>query len=66
MMIQKITSFVDFNQWLKRLDTQPNELINQIQLKSPNLSTNKKSEFKTLGTSIINSTLFPLSLIYLS
>ena len=29
LFIHKITHFVDYNKWLKRLDTQLNELTNQ-------------------------------------
>ena len=35
MMIHKITPSVDYNKWLKRLDTQHNELTNQISPKVP-------------------------------
>ena len=50
--IQFIPS-VDYNQWLKRWDTQLNESNNQNSLKVPRViqSTNKKTLLKTLGTS---------------
>ena len=38
-MINKITSFVDYNKWLKRLDT-PNEPANQKLVKAPMLLNN--------------------------
>ena len=37
MMIHKIPSSVDYNYWLKLLDTQLNESTNQNSLRSPNL-----------------------------
>ena len=53
MMTHKITPSVDYNLWLKRLDTQLNELTNQI----PKLLSQRirKRYNKTLGTSVINS-----------
>ena len=41
MMIHKITPYLDYNQWLKRMDTQLNQPPNKIQLKSPKLKKNK-------------------------
>ena len=35
MYIPKINPFVDYNKWLKNLDTQLNEPINQNSLKVP-------------------------------
>ena len=35
MMIQKITPFVDYNWWLKRLGNQLNETTNQNSIKVP-------------------------------
>ena len=35
MLLHKITPTVDYNQWLKRLITQLNELTNQNSLKVP-------------------------------
>ena len=37
MAIHKITPAVDYNQWLKSLNTQLNDTINQNTLKSPKL-----------------------------
>ena len=44
-MLHKITFFVDYNYWLKRLDTQLNEQINQNSIKISNVLklTNKKT-----------------------
>ena len=67
MMIHKnkIPSFVDYNYWLKHLDTQLNESTNQNSLKVPKVvkPTNKKMLLKTLGTSVMNSPLSPSFLI---
>ena len=53
MMIHKITSAVDYNQWLKRLNNQLNKPTNQnFKKKSPKL---RKRFYKTLGTSVIIS-----------
>ena len=49
---QYTSSSVDYNQWLKILNTQLNEPTN----------TNTKSYHKTLGTCEINSPMSPLSL----
>ena len=45
MMIQKITPFVDYNWWLKRLYTQLIEPINQNSIKVPKVvkPKNKKT-----------------------
>ena len=45
MMIQKLTPSVDYNQLLKRLDTQLNEPTNQNSIKVPKVGklTNKKT-----------------------
>ena len=63
-MILKITPSVDFNLWLKRLYTQLNEPTNKYTLKVPKVvkPTNKKTLFKTLVTSVINS---PMSTLFL-
>ena len=63
MMICKITHSVDFNKWLKRLNTQLNERTNQNSQNVTKVvkSTIKKRDFKTLGTSKI-IVHFPLSL----
>ncbi len=45
---------------VESLDTQPNEPTNQNSNKIPNVA--KPSSKKTLGTSVINSQLSPLSL----
>ena len=61
MIIYKITPFVDYIFWLKRLDTQLNESTNQNSIKVPNVveSTNI---YKTLGTSVIYNPMSPSSL----
>ena len=45
MMIYKITPSVDYNWWLKRLDTQINEPTNQYSIKVPKIvkPMNKKT-----------------------
>ena len=67
-MIQKVPSYVDYNYWLKRLDTQYNESTNHKFLKVPEVvnQTNKKMLFKTLVTNVINSPLFPSFLVWAS
>ena len=42
MYIPKINPFVDYNKWLKNLDTQLNEPINQNSLKVPKVVKPKK------------------------
>ena len=44
MIIHKILFFVDYNKWLKRLDTQLNNPTNQNLIKDPKVvePTNKK------------------------
>ncbi len=44
MMMHKITSFLDYNQWLKRLDTQLNKPTKQNSMKVPKVikKTNEK------------------------
>ena len=61
MVTHKIISSVDYNYWLKHLDTQPNELTIQNSLKVPKVvkATNKKTLSKTLGTSVMNIPLSP-------
>ena len=58
MMKHKVIPSVDYNYWLKQLDTQLNEPTNQNSMKVSKVvtPTNKK---KNLGTSVINS---PMSL----
>ena len=60
-MMHKITPSVDYNlQRMKRLDTKLNETTNKIpKIVKP---TNKKRHHKSLGTSVINSPMFPPSL----
>ena len=64
MIIHKIIPFVDYNSWLKRLDTQLIELSNQNSVKVSKVIelTNKKRYHQTLGTSVINSPMSPPSL----
>ncbi len=64
MMIHTITSAVDYDQWLKRLDTQLNLPTNQNSTKVLKVvkPTNKKCNNKTLGTSVINSSMSSPSL----
>ena len=59
MMIHKISSSVDYNYWLNRLDTQLNESTNQNSLKVPKVVklTNNKTSLKILGTNAIKSPL---------
>ena len=60
-----ITSSVDYNLRLKRLDTQLNEATNQNSRKVPKVIklTNKNMLLKSLWTSVINSPMSPLSMI---
>ena len=67
MMINKIKPFVDYNLLLKRLDTVTYLMIHPIKInkKSQKLlsqQTNQKRLYKILGTSVINSLMFPPSL----
>ena len=57
MMIHTITPFVDYNNWLKRLDIKLNEPTNQNLIKAA-----KSTIKKTLGTSLINNPMTPPSL----
>ena len=52
MIIHKIIHSVDYNYWLKRLDTQPIEATNQNQIKEPKvvIPTNKKRYYKTMSS----------------
>ena len=50
---------VEYNQWLKRLDTQPNDPNNQ----KSNPQSLRKRYYKTLGTSALNSQMSPPSLL---
>ena len=58
-MIQKVTPYVYYNQWLKRLNTQLNESTNQNPIKVTKVVKliNIKTLLKTLRT--INSPLAP-------
>ena len=57
----QITPSVDYNYWLKRLDTQLIEPTNQV---PKNVRPkNKKREYKTLETSVLNSLMFPPFLV---
>ncbi len=60
-MIHKITPSVDCNLWLNREDNQLNKPINQNSIKVVK-PTNKKRFYKTLGSSVINSSISPPSL----
>ena len=53
MMIHKITTSVDYNKWLKRLDTQLNQPTNQNSIKVPKVvkQTNKKTLLYDFGDS---------------
>ena len=61
MMINKLTLSIDYNKWLKRLDTELNESTNQYSIKIPKVvkATNKKTLNKTFGIKVINQ---PMSL----
>ena len=61
VIINKITLSVNYNWWLKRLDTKLNEPTNQNSIKVPKIvnQTNRKRYHLTLGTSVMNS---PMSL----
>ena len=43
MLIHKVTPSVDYNWWLKRLDTQLNKPVNQNLIKVPKLSQRIKT-----------------------
>ncbi len=65
MKIHKITHSEDYNQWLKSLGTwKLNKPNNQNSIKVPKVGkpTIKKRYYKTLGTSVINSSMSPYSL----
>ena len=53
MMIYIIIPFVDYNWWLKRLNTQPYEPSKGPKVVGP---TKRKRYYKTLGTWLMNST----------
>ena len=56
MLINKISPFVNYNQWLKRLDNQLNKPANQNPIDSPKLLSQQIRDhyYKTLGTSVID------------
>ena len=63
MMTNKITPYVYYNWWLKRLDTQLNELTNKNSIKFLKVFKPKNNNYyKTLGTSVLNSPMSPPSL----
>ena len=64
MMIYKINPSVNYNQWLKRFDNQLKEPTNQSLIKVPKslIQRIRKRYYKTLGTTVINSPMSPLSL----
>ena len=64
MIIHKITPFVDYNEWLKRLDTQLNEQTNQNLIKVPKIvePTNKK---RYHSFSVIKSPMSPPWVIHI-
>ena len=51
-MIHKIITFVDYNMWLRRLDTQLDKPTNENSIKDPKVvePTNRKRYYKPLGT----------------
>ena len=61
MIIKKYSS-VDYNKWLKRLDSQVNEPTNQSLIKF--LSKDKKALLLDLDTIVINSPISSPSLYY--
>ena len=63
MMFHKITHSVDYNQWLKRMNTHLNNLSIKIQSKSFKLLKQQtiKRYYKTLGTSVVNCKMSPHS-----
>ena len=52
----QITPSVDYNQWLKRLNTQLNELTNKNSMKVPKVVSQqiKKRYYKTLVASVLS------------
>ena len=58
----QIYPFVDYNLWLKRLDTQLNKPTNQNSTKVPKDVKPKNKNNKTLGTSVIIIPMSPPSL----
>ena len=60
IMIHKITSSVDYNWWLNRLETQLIELTNPKSIKCTKLSCQQitNRHHKTFGTSVINSQMY--------
>ena len=68
MMIHQITPFVDYNYWLKRLETQLMKSTNQNPMEVPKLLSQqiRKRYYKTSGTSVINSPMSPPLLSYMA
>ena len=58
-----ITTSIDYNRWLNHLDTQLNEPTNNSSMKVSislhDKPTNKKTNHKTLETSVINIPMTP-------
>ena len=65
-MIHKTTPSLDYNLWLKRSETQLNELTNKNSIKVSKVTgpTNKNRYDKILWTSLINMPMSPPSLYY--
>ena len=64
MITHKIIPSVNYNKWLKRLNTQLNELTKKNSIKVPKVGIYKKLRkryFKTLVTRVINSPMSPPS-----
>ena len=63
-MMHRITLYVDYSKWLKCLDTNFNKPTNQSSMKVLKVvkPKNKKMFYKTLGTSVLNSSMYPTSL----
>ena len=68
MKIHKVNHYVDYNCWLKRLDTQLKKPTNENSSKTPKLLDQRirKLSYTSLGTSVMNRTIAPLSLYHLA
>ena len=64
MMIHIFTPSVDYNQWLKRFDTQLNEPTNKKSTIVVSPTDKKSRSYKTLGTSVRNNPMPPSSLTF--
>ena len=64
-MIHQIIPSVNYNLWLKRLNTQLNESTNQTEVYKVIIQRRRNWQYKTLGTSVINSPMFPMSFLKL-